>query len=103
MLVILLLAVVQLSATHVTITVDPTSGNDSSCWSIQELQAANLSFRSMSCRTINKALGDTENVSTCDTLQFCSLGLLDGVDGVTIELVDGEHILEGNQGCYSVY
>jgi len=90
------LAALRLSSSLISVTVDSTGGNDTACQSILELIAANLTSSSVSCKSINRALGSSGGASSCEKLRLNSSGILDGVDEeVTVVLADGEHLLEG--------
>lgn len=80
----------------VTVLVDPLGGDDSNCQSVQDLLAANLTSSPTPCRSLDRALGGSGDVSSCVDVESCSSGLLDGVvEGVWIRLADGEHRLNG--------
>ena len=88
-------AVAGSSTAAITVTVDPISGNDTACLSIQELSGSNSTDSSdlPPCRTLNGALG-TDQVS-CSNLS-CERGVVeDFEDGAVIRFEDGEHRLSG--------
>lgn len=62
--------------------VDPSTGNDTACSSLQELKN---SSNQVSCKTINKALGDIGCSSSCENEQ--------PLHDALVKLSDGEHIL----------
>ncbi len=77
----------------ITVTVDPTGGNDATCLSIQDLAFNNdsLTETSVPCRTLNRALGADE--VSCNSIS-CDEGALDGfTDDAVILLEDGDHTL----------
>lgn len=98
-----------------TVIVDPTTGNDTNCFSLQELlstasaSGSGLSTASDSgsglspvippCRTLNRALGDEQQ--NCGSLS-CSQGSLTGFDGAVIRLASGEHRLTSELLCFDM-
>lgn len=89
-----------------TVTVDPTTGDDTNCFSLQELLSTasasgsdGLSPVIPPCRTLNRALGDEQQ--NCSTLS-CSQGSLTGFDGAVIRLASGEHRLTSELLCFDM-
>ena len=78
----------------ITVRVDPVTGNDTACLSIQDMisDVSNSSLsETLPCRTLNRALGADE--ISCDSIS-CAQGDLDGfTDETLILLADGEHRL----------
>ena len=83
-------------AAQVVVVVDEESGNDTTCLSALELISSNQTTSSVPCRTLDRALGNTES---------CSRACVDGVpseerlSGVVFRLADGNHILTGWYIC----
>ena len=90
--VIVALVIIESCEAGVTVTVDPSNGNDTRCFSAQDLVDMNISMGDTACRTLNRALGvgsvPCVNVS-------CENGTVSELDGVLIRLADGEHRLTG--------
>ncbi len=103
LILLLLQAAVVLSAASITVRVDSASGNDAVCLSVLELIDQNLTSSGTACRTINRAMGWSGGVSPCSGLLENSTGILHEVDvEVTIELADGEHLVQGQQQSVNV-
>ena len=91
-----LLTALVLSSSLISVTVDPTGGDDAACLSIVDLIAANLTSSTVPCRSINRVLGNSGEVSACERLNsswilassgilsslgiLASSGILDGVE-----------------------
>ena len=74
------------------VTVDPASGNDSSCLSAQEVNESAPADAQTPCKTINRALGD----AGCNRNVSCVASGQDQLSGVVIRLADGLHQLTGD-------
>ena len=86
-------AVVWPSNATVTVTVDPVSGNDTACLSLQQLANSSRPDSPPPCRTLNRALG-SERLS-CNLNLSCDKGVLEDFEDGMIILADGEHRLSG--------
>ena len=95
---LLLLTCVRLSHSWITVVVGPSSGDDNNCLS-KDLLPANFTSSLTACRSLDRALGGRPGVvSTCNSVLSCASGVLAGMlDGVLIQLADGEHRLNGER------
>lgn len=96
---LLILAGVQLSLSRVTVVIDPFSGDDDNCQSVQDILSVGMISNLTACRSIDRALGRRPgNLSTCSSVLSCASGDLGVVvDRVLIQLADGEHRLNGKR------
>ena len=103
MSLVVLVVVLGASDATVTVTVDPVSGDDNTCLSIQQLSdsSSNSSepeYPPVPCRTLNRALGSEQLL--CSNLS-CARGLVEEFqEGAVIRLADGEHRLSGELVCH---
>ena len=96
---VLIVVGIQLSASRVTVLVDPTGGDDSNCQSVQDLQATTSTISAEECKSIDRALGGQPGaVFPCNSLLSCVPGVQERVvDRALVQLADGEHRLNGKR------
>lgn len=79
----------------ITVSVDVVNGNDTECYSLQELQRyrssenASIPQAQRPCRTLNRALGNVDCYNSCIYQQPNS----DPLQNVVVRLMDGVHRL----------
>lgn len=95
--VLALLCALSTVRAQVVVTVDPTVGNDSNCFSAQEMNESVSITPPGPCATINRALGDVG----CGRNGSCEASGRDQLSGVEIRLADGVHRLTSESSSIS--